>query len=360
MLKYFFAAITVFLFIYGWYIIQFWYKPSGLVTSNQQVIDPPKKAIFTPKTPTLERIFSQDHYLNLPEDKIRVLIATGDIIPARSVNYQEIILNNFKWPYEKVVDVLKKADLRFANLETPLIFGCQPTQEGMVFCGDPKNIEGLKFSGVDVANLANNHAGNYGKAGVLETVQYLSEADILTAGLSGPVFKDIKGLKFAFLGYNDVGVAGGGLAQADEEKIKEDILEAKSSADIVIVAFHWGVEYMSQPSQRQKDLAHLAIDSGADLIIGNHPHWIQPVEIYQDKIITYAHGNFIFDQMWSQKTRVGVVGRYTFFDKKLINVEFLPVQIDNYGQPHFLSGKQKEDILNEMKQESIKLAKASD
>ena len=95
-------------------------------------------------------------------------------------------------------------------------------------------------------------------------------------------------------------------------------------------------------------MAHLAIDSGADLIIGNHAHWIQPLEIYKDKLIMYAHGNFIFDQMWSQETREGVVGKYTFYNKKLVDVEYSPIQIDDYGQPHFVEGEQKERMLKNL------------
>jgi poly-gamma-glutamate synthesis protein (capsule biosynthesis protein) len=101
----------------------------------------------------------------------------------------------------------------------------------------------------------------------------------------------------------------------------------------------------------------LAIDAGADLVIGNHPHWIQPVELYNGKLITYAHGNFVFDQEWSLETKQGVVGRYTFYDTQLVDVEFLPVLIENYGQPHFLMGAEKQFILDHMYSESQILEK---
>jgi len=85
-----------------------------------------------------------------------------------------------------------------------------------------------------------------------------------------------------------------------------------------------------------REAGHLAIDLGADLVIGNHPHWVEPVEIYKDRLIAYAHGNFIFDQMWSQETREGVVGRYTFYGTKLIRVDYRPLVIDDYAQPRWL------------------------
>src|SRR5690606_2312827 len=133
----------------------------------------------------------------------------------------------------------------------------------------------------------------------------------------------------AFLGYDDIEVQQG-VSKADPDIIRKEIQEARNMADIVIVQFHWGVEYVSQPSERQRKLGMLAIDSGADLVIGNHPHWIQPIEIYKDKLITYAHGNFIFDQMWSEKTKEGVIGKYYFYNNKLVDAEYMPIKIHDY------------------------------
>lgn len=98
------------------------------------------------------------------------------------------------------------------------------------------------------------------------------------------------------------------------------------------------------------------IDSGADLVIGNHPHWVQPVELYKGKLITYAHGNYIFDQMWSDETKIGVLGKYTFYENQLIDVEYIPIKIEYYGQPYVLNGVDKEKILESMKEESIILS----
>lgn len=279
------------------------------------------------------------------------LIATGDIIPARSVNFQAISRNNFKWAFENTAEFLKNADITLINLESPLIKNCKPTNSGMVFCGDERHIDGLLFAGVDVANLANNHSQNYGTDGIKNTVELLNKNGIAATGVNGAVFKEINGIKFAFLGYNDI--SGGYIAS--NKQIASEIKNAKNNADVVVVSFHFGDEYTAQPNKRQKELAHLAIDSGADLIIGNHPHWIQPTEKYKGKFITYAHGNFIFDQMWSEKTKEGVIGKYTFSGKNLVDVEFLPIKIENYGQPYFLEGAEKERILEEMENGSKRL-----
>ena len=104
-------------------------------------------------------------------------------------------------------------------------------------------------------------------------------------------------------------------------------------------------------------MAHTAIDAGADLIIGNHPHWVQGVEEYKGKYITYAHGNYVFDQMWSQETREGVLGKYTFNNKQLINIEFIPIIIENYSQPRFATETEANNILQRMKESSSEISK---
>lgn len=324
---------------------------SGFINSKQDSKLPKDKNLNL----TVDEIFSENkQFEGLDSGKIITLIATGDVIPARSVNFQSTQRKSFTWGFEKTADVLKSADITFINLETPLMKNCQLTQEGMKFCGSDRNIEGLLLAGADIANFANNHSANYGKEGIDETKKLLEDNGILVTGLSGAVVKEAKGVKFAFLGYSDIEKTPL-VSIAEEEKIKLEVAKARESADAVIVQFHWGTEYVTAPEERQKFLGRLAIDSGADLVIGNHPHWIKPVEFYRNKLITYAHGNFVFDQEWSQKTKEGVVGKYTFYGKDLIDAEFLPVEIKDYGQPYFLEGEKKQKILNEMYQESKKL-----
>ncbi len=316
--------------------------------------------LYTPSLPTISQIFDNEkiNIATLPANKIRTIIVTGDIIPARSVNTGVLRRNNPLWPYEKVQAGIKalNGDITFASLETPLIKDCPPTDEGMIFCGSDKNIEGLKYIGVDIVTMANNHAGNHGEEGVLETIQSLQQNGIKVTGINGALYQDIKGMTFAFLGYNDISKDQPGIADAEDARIKKEITEAKQKADVIIVQYHWGEEYRSQPDDRQKYLGRFTIDAGADVVIGNHPHWIQPIEIYKGKLITYAHGNFIFDQMWSEETKQGVIGKYTFYENQLIDVEYFPIYIQDYGQASFLEGEEKETILQNMFEESKKLA----
>ncbi len=312
-----------------------------------------------PLLSSLETIFQEDHtwIATVSADRLRTILVTGDIIPARAVNFNVMKKNNMLWPYEKVANTIHSlnADMVFTNLETPLLKECPTTVDGMIFCGSYKNIEGLQSIGVDVASVANNHFGNYGKAGIEESLQLLESSGIAAAGTAGPFYKDIRGVRFAFLAYNDIDHREEGINWSDEALIKKEIQEARDNAHVVIVMFHWGIEYQAQPDERQRYLAHYTIDQGADLIVSNHPHWIQPVEFYKGKTIMYAHGNFIFDQMWSQKTREGVLGLYTFYDDNLIDIQFFPLQINDYGQAVFLGGIDKQKVLHELKEASFLL-----
>ncbi len=313
---------------------------------------------FTPIPATFDRVFNTSHdwTATLSADRVRTLVATGDVLLARQVNILIQQKNNPHWPFEKTVDLLTNADVTYINLETPLIANCPISNSGFVFCGDTRNVQGLLFAGVDVVNVANNHASNYGEDGVEETVQLLERNNMIVSGVHGPVYKTIRGVTFGFVGYNEVNKQAGIADTADEERMRMEIQQARQIADVLVVQFHWGVEYTHQPTTNQRRLARFAIDQGADIVIGNHPHWYQAVEFYRNKFIMYSHGNFIFDQMWSQKTREGVVGKYTFYDSELIDVEFIPIFIEEYGQPRIIADqKHQESILRTLRDESTTL-----
>lgn len=296
--------------------------------------------------------------LGLDPARLRVLVATGDVIPARSVdNAIRQRGNDFLYPVSATQDLLRAGDLTVVNLEAPLIQRCPPHNEGMVFCGQPGFTRALQAAGVDLATLENNHIGNYGEEGVEETKARLTEAGIAWADRRTPAIFDVRGLKFGFLAFNGVGLA------FNRPVMRERIQALRPQVDVLVVALHWGAEYVALPSRapgiapdNPVDIAHWVIDSGADLVLGNHPHWVQAVEVYQGKLIAYAHGNFIFDQMWSYETQVGVVGRYTFYDNQLVGVEYRPVLIENYSRPVPMQGKAGQDVLTKMEAASRQLA----
>jgi poly-gamma-glutamate synthesis protein (capsule biosynthesis protein) len=295
--------------------------------------------------------------LKLDPAKLRTIVATGDVIPARRVD-QQIRLrgNDFAYPLSGTADILRRADLTVVNLEAPLIEDCPPHEEGFVFCGQPGFAAALASAGVDIATLENNHIGNYGPEGLDATKGLLTSEGIAWADAFTPAVLEVRGLRFAFVAFNGVG------GSFDRELIGRQIAAAREQADVVIAAFHWGAEYVTIPqaapgiaNDNPVEIAHLAVDAGADLVVGNHPHWVQGLEVYKDKLIAYAHGNFIVDQMWSRETTIGVIGRYTFYDTKLVDAEFLPVIIEDSARPRPLEGAEAQAVLEGMRQASISL-----
>ncbi len=290
--------------------------------------------------------------------RIRTVIATGDVIPARYTDKTIRELgNDFNYTVAETKQTTADADITVINLEAPLVHYCPLTEGGFTFCGQPGFTEALLTAGVDVVTLENNHIGNYGGAGITETQGHLDTASIKWADRYTPTIVDVRGMKFGFLAFNAVGEV------VDRTAMVAGIEALRPQVDVLSVAYHWGAEYLSVPNisygiaeDYPPDLGRLAIDAGADLIIGNHPHWVQGIEVYKGKLITYAHGNFIFDQMWSYETRLGVVGKYTFYDAMLIGVEFTPVRIDNYAQPVLLEGDERQAVLDTMKQATEDLA----
>jgi poly-gamma-glutamate capsule biosynthesis protein CapA/YwtB (metallophosphatase superfamily) len=288
---------------------------------------------------------------------VRTMIATGDIIPARQTNVMQA-RNGWTWAFAPTADYVKDADITYVNLESPLFAGCRTTSEGFQFCGDARNVQGLQLIGAKVANLANNHLGNYGATGTQATVDLLEKNGIKSSGLGPPAILDVRGLKFGFVGFNGVGVA------IDREALKAGIQHAREQADVVVVQFHWGKEYERQPMadpgvptpDDPVEVGHLAIDSGADIVIGNHPHWYQGIEIYKNKLITYAHGNYVFDQMWSEETREGVIGTYTFYDNHLVAATWKPLRIYQYGQAQWMNDADSAKVLSTMEGASKTLA----
>ena len=323
--------------------------------------DQPSFATRTGRPPalTLQGLFHPTY--SIPDDpsKVRTLLVTGDIIPARGVNYFATTRRDFLWPFRPTADFTKNADITYINLEAPLFAGCQVSpKESFTFCGDPRFADGLNLMGARVANLTNNHITNYGAEGVKATDQLLQKHGILTSGLGPVAVLDVRGIKFGFIGFNGVGRA------IDKTALREGIARAREQADIVVVQFHWGKEYERLPMADRGVptpddpvvVGHQSIDWGADIVIGNHPHWYQGVEVYHGKLITYSHGNFVFDQMWSEETREGVIGTYTFYGTQLVAASWKPVRSYDYGQPVFMNADDSAAVIQTMEAASDELA----
>jgi poly-gamma-glutamate synthesis protein (capsule biosynthesis protein) len=301
--------------------------------------------------------------------KVTLLTNIGDVILGRHVAYKMRAYNDYNHPWLKMADLVKKGDIAFADLETPLSDRIAPPDEGMAFIAPQKAVSGLKLVGVDIVALANNHSTNFGTNVFSETLDLLKKEKInyVGGGINSaeaykPLIVEKNGLKFAFLDFNSIvgaieatentpGVAKFAIKpwsevdnQSDIQMIKTNIVAAKKQADIIIVEFHWGVEYKADPIQSQIDVAHAAIDSGADIIIGTHPHVVQALESYKNRPVFYSLGNFIFDQEWSIETKQGIVAETYFYNKKLVSVPIYPYQIEDYNQPHLATPEQEKQI----------------
>ena len=328
----------------------------GYVTRPSQLLLSPITSILPTPYPelTIDQIFTTEKSLYDTSSTRWSLVVTGDIIPARSVNFGATKRNDYLWAFSNIASLLSKGDITYTNLESPLLSTCPVTVEGMIFCGSTKHIEGLKSAGIDVVSFANNHIGNYGVKGIEETKALLEKNGILVNGIEGAVYTQIKGVKLAFLSYNEIGAKEPMVSWLDETVMKQEIIEAKKQADMVFVGMSWGIEYTDHPTDTQREIAKIAIDAGADMILGNHPHWVQGIEFYKGKLIMYALGNTIFDQMWSEETKKGMIGIATFDGVKLIDMTFHPTYIVDYGQSTLMTGTKKEEMIEYMKRVSFR------
>jgi len=308
---------------------------------------------------SLQELFHPTYVVPNDPAHVRTLLVTGDVIPSRGVNFYATQRRDYLWPFRPTADFVKDADVTFIDLEAPLFVGCPVSAaSSFTFCGDPRFVNGLKLMGADVASLANNHTSNYGAEGIRLTDQLLQKNGILSTGLGPVAVIDVRGVKFGFIAFNGVGRA------IDKIALKASIQRARQQADIVVVQFHWGKEYerqpISDPGVPTPDdpvaIGHMSIDWGADIVIGNHPHWYQGVEVYHGKLITYSHGNFVFDQMWSEETREGIVGTYTFYGTQLVAASWKAIRIYDYGQAVFMNEKDSETVLQTMEAASDQLA----
>jgi poly-gamma-glutamate capsule biosynthesis protein CapA/YwtB (metallophosphatase superfamily) len=308
---------------------------------------------------SLQSLFHPAYVVPADPSRIRTLLVTGDVIPARGVNYFATVRHDFLWPFRPTAAYTKNADVTDINLETPLFAGCPvDPNSGFTFCGDARFVDGLTLMGAKVVNLANNHTSNYGAQGINLTTQLLTQHGMQVSGLGPVAVVDVRGIKFGFIGFNGVGRA------IDKTALRAGIEAARQQADIVVVQFHWGKEYERQPMADPNvptpddpvEIGHDAIDWGADIVIGNHPHWYQGIEIYHGKLITYAHGNFVFDQMWSEETREGVIGTYTFSGTQLVAATWKAYRIYDYGQPVFMNALDDATALQTMEAASDQLA----
>ncbi|MFC1714262.1 CapA family protein [Candidatus Poribacteria bacterium] len=297
------------------------------------------------------------------------LVAVGDIMLDRGVG-QKIEKRGTGFPFGNVARLLQVADLAFGNLESPISsLGTLTKGKEVTFRAALDAVSGMRDAGIDVVSLANNHAMDYGPNALVETMDVLAHSGVVYVGAGAnsaaarrPADLTIRGVKISLLAYTykfymvvEAQERQPGVAIASGEQIKADVHKAKEWADVVIVSFHWGWEYSDHPDKETRELAHLTVEAGADLVIGHHPHVIQGVEVYKGGLICYSLGNFIFDQS-SIRTRRGLLFRCDIGKSGVQKAEFLPVAIDAAEfRPGLASDTVGKSILLELKRLSKQL-----
>jgi len=300
------------------------------------------------------------------EKKEIVLLAVGDIMPtARVLPFIE--KHGYDYPYRSTMELLKSGDLTIGNMEAPLT-----TSDGRyenkkyTFKAPVETAIALKSAGFTHLSLANNHMMDYGIDGLTATLKALDDAKLNYAGAGRDLsearrisYFEVKGKKIAFLSYSKTypfefyaTKEKGGTAPGYVAYVKRDIRKARKESDIIIVAFHWGAEKMETPKDYQRELAHLSIDNGADIVLGHHPHVLQGIEYYGEGVIFYSLGNFAFGS-YSKSATESIVARITMDEGGISKVEALPINVNNYEvhfQPKLLSDRKGEQIIQRLSQ----------
>lgn len=270
--------------------------------------------------------------------------------------------------FQNVQPVFAQDDLTIVNMEGTLTEETTREPKQFAFKGDAEYAKILTAGAVETANLANNHSFDYGKKSYEDTITALEAEGIPSFGYERTAVMDIKGVKVGLAGVYEL---------AEHIDCKQDLLDNIASlkeqgAQIIIVSFHWGQEKENVPNDVQVELAHTAIDNGADLVLGHHPHVLQGIEEYKGKNIVYSLGNFCFGGNSAPSDMDTMIFQQTFTvkDGKLQEdnvTNILPCKISsayeegyNNYQPILAEGEQKEKIFERLSEYSQKAQEAGD
>jgi poly-gamma-glutamate synthesis protein (capsule biosynthesis protein) len=291
-----------------------------------------------------------------------IINAVGDIMLAG--RWAPILRQKgYNYPFNGVRKELAAGDINLANLESPIATsGQEYTGKKFRFRAEPQVAKALRGTGFNLVTLANNHSMDFGGEALTETLQHLSDNGIAWIGAGENLSEarkmalyTIKGKNIAFLAYSLMqpieffaGQRSPGTAPGYEKMVTADITSARSQADYVIVSFHWGKEATGTvPSQRIA--AHKAIEAGADVVIGHHPHLLQGIERYKNGIIFYSLGNFTFASK-SRTADVSAIIRLTLADDHR-EAEILPLDVLHRRvgfQPQLLTGAKGAAVIEKL------------
>jgi len=276
----------------------------------------------------------------VPEPKRTRLIFGGDVMLSRYVGALARERRDPAWPLRDLAPVLASADIAFVNLEAPFSDRGRTVEHGMVFKAEPEMVAALELAGIDIVSTANNHSRDCNGYGVLFTVDWLKRHGIAAVGSGhsaeeahAGVVIERNGVRFGFLAYTFDQSNGvhpdfdDRVATIDVAQMRQDVASLLARADAAIVSMHAGIEYSPRPNAQQMEFAHAAIEAGARVVVGHHPHVVEPWERYRGGAIYYSLGNLVFDQFQREATQHGALAEVVFGGAKLESATLIPVDI---------------------------------
>ena len=277
----------------------------------------------------------------IPKPKKTRILLGGDVMLSRHVGRLARAVHDPASPLRDLAPVLRAADIAFVNLEAPFSDRGGPVEHGMIFKAEPEMIAALQAAGIAIVSTANNHARDCGRYGVEFTLAWLKQHGIATVGSASSAeaahagtVVERNGLRFGFLAYT-FDQSNGNHTDVDDRIATMDISTMQcdvarllaEDADVAIVSMHAGAEYRPQPNPQQTEFAHAALDAGARVVAGHHPHVTQPWERSGRAVIFYSLGNLVFDQFQRAETQRGALAEVVFSGKTLESAALLPVDI---------------------------------
>ncbi len=335
----------------------------------QPLITPPSPTpAFTPTPPS-------PTVTATPTPAEITLLFTGQIVPGRCVQAGVDARGSADYIYAEVRDLLQSADLTIGTLNAALsdyapMTGCIST---FVLVGSSNNADALAKAGFDVMSIATNHIKNCnsntcGDRAFLDTLENLGRVGILPVGAGKtveealqPVVVERSGVRFAIVSLGEIEPMAfadedtPGIAPLTEVNLRQAIAAARQVGDVVIVMPHWGPEYASTPNWNQRKYAEMAVEAGADLVVGNHTHVVQATQTISGVPVFYGLGNFVFDQTWDHKNQQSVLLTIRFRGTQYLGYEFTPVYADGDGTVHLADEAEAAEILERISAASTAL-----
>ena len=290
--------------------------------------------------------------------------ATGDVTLSSDIKQPKDV--NFFSVYDKVKDnayffknvksIFEKDDMTIVNFEGTLSNRGSRVDKKWAFRGKPSYIDILTQGSVEAVAFANNHVKDYGEVSYTDTIESFNKAGIAYSSYSTVGVYEVKGIKIGMISIQECGVA----KKTYEDTLRKAIKAVKKKKpDLLIVSLHWGIEYTYKPNKAQIELSRMAIDEGgADLVLGHHPHVLQPIEKYKDSYIVYSFGNFCFGGNTNPPDKDTIIYQqtFTFRNDKLVpddNVRIIPCSVSsvttkNNYQPTPSKGSEKKRIIERM------------